>query len=573
MLNLLNKQSVMKTLFFFLVLFNTLLASAAQITVEVDRNPVNLTDSFQLTYTASDTPDGNPDFEPLTQDFDILNQSHTSQSSWINGKSSATIKWTVQLMAKQAGSLVVPSINFGKDKTEPMTIMVSQSKTNPDVNTTEDLLIKVEASPLNPYVQSQVLYTMRLYRRVNIAQARLDEPKLPDAVIQKLGEDSTYNTDINGVDYVVTERKYAIFPQKSGKVDVPPLTLTAEVVTGSVPSFNGFFNQQATRTKKIASNALALEVRPAPATAQMPNWLPADELQLKQEWSGNTARMKVGEPLTRTLVVVAKGATVGLLPELASSVTDPQLKLYPDQPTLKEMPKPEGIYAMREEKIAIIPSRAGTYTLPAIEIPWFNTQTQKKEIATIPAATLTVLAAPQGSTPTPVPSAAPVTALPSVPVTNQSPALPTPNAPLTDRWLWLAVFLGLGWLSTLIYFLTKGRQAKTEQAEPKTPQPPNNFTQAIKRACQSNNPVLAKQALLQWGLADYKVHSLGALAERCDARLRDEIVQLNQILYAPVNTAPVWEGKRLFQTYSEQLAAQKMQSKSKDDKLEPLYRL
>ena len=78
------------------------------------------------------------------------------------------------------------------------------------------MFLDVKATPEQPYVQSQVLYTLRLYRRVDIAQAELSEPELTDAVVEKLGEDSNYNTVVNGVSYLVTERKYAIFPQKSG---------------------------------------------------------------------------------------------------------------------------------------------------------------------------------------------------------------------------------------------------------------------------------------------------------------------------------------------------------------------
>ena len=567
----------MKTLFFFLCLLNAMLATAAQITVEVDRNPVNLKESFQLTYTANDTPDGNPDFEPLTRDFEVLNQSHSSQSSWVNGKSSATIQWIVNLMAKKSGSLVIPGIAFGHDQTEPTTIMVAQQATSPkDINGNAELLLKVEASPLDPYVQSQILYTLRLYRRVNIAQARLDDPKLADAVIQKLGEDSNYNTQVNGIDYVVTERKYAIFPQKSGTVTIAPLSLTADIISDSAGGrFNGFFNQQATRTQKVLSNAITLDVRPAPSTIKMPHWLPAEDVQLQQEWSGDTTKMNVGEPLTRTLRVVAKGATVGLLPELNTPSTDKQLKTYPDQPTLKEMPKPEGIYAFREEKIALIPSSAGTFTLPAIEIPWFNTETQKMQVASLPATTLTVVTAAQASsTPSPTVTATPLAMTPITPAI-QAPA--QTQALQSNQWFWVSLFLGFGWLTTLVYFLTKRQAVKPAKIADTQPKAPSNGVHLLKQACQSNDAQLAKQALLQWGLAEYAVNSLGELADCCDARLRDEIQRLNQLLYAQQNNADdqtaQWLGKPLLQAFSEQAATQKIQPSTKDDKLEPLYRL
>lgn len=561
----------MKKLFFILALFNTLAATAAQITASIDRNPVSLSESFTLTYTADESPDDNPNFAPLEQSFEILKQK--SQASWVNGKSSTTIKWTLQLMAKQAGDLIIPSITFGNDKTEAIPLKVNAGSTHTDINTNEDLLLKVEASPLNPYVQSQVLYTMRLFRKVNITQARLDEPKLTDAIIKKIGDDSTYNTQINGVDYLVTERKYSIFPQKSGTVTIDPLNLMAEVLDDNNARFNGFFNQQSTRTQKIASNAVILNVRPAPTNAKMPHWLPAEELLLQQEWSGDFTQMKVGEPLTRTLTVVAKGTTDGLLPELNTPSPDAGLKTYPDQPVIKEMQKPEGVYAMREEKVAYIPASAGTFTLPAIEVPWFNTQTQQVQVAKIPAVTLTVLAA--NGTTTPTINLLPTPTLVAPATVNNSTPLATPSLPQTNQWMWVSLFLGLGWISTLIYFLTKRQPAQTKTEAETIPSTQLNITPKLKRACQNNDKQLAKEVLLEWGLAEFNTTSLGELANFCDARLRDEVLNLNQSLYAPLESPQDWQGKKLLQTFSEHLAAHKIKTNngSKPDKLEPLYRL
>ncbi|MGZ8947503.1 MAG: BatD family protein, partial [Methylococcaceae bacterium] len=222
MMKSLSIQFVKITLSVLLLTLNPVFqnAFAAQIAVSLDRNPVGLNESFQIIFTATESPDDDPDFSPLEQDFSILNQSHTSSSSWINGKASRTIQWRLDVMAKNAGSLIVPPINFGSDVSDTTTVLVTQKATNKPADTDEDLFLEVEATPENPYVQSQILYTLRVYTRVEIAEARLNEPELADAVIEKLGEDNNYNTQIKGVDYSVTERKYAIFPQKSG-----PLTI------------------------------------------------------------------------------------------------------------------------------------------------------------------------------------------------------------------------------------------------------------------------------------------------------------------------------------------------------------
>jgi len=63
---------------------------------------------------------------------------------------------------------------------------------------------------------------------------------------------------------------------------------------------------------------------------------------------------------------------------------------------------------------------------------------------------------------------------------------------------------------------------------------------------------------------------LGAIAAFCDARLRDEILELNQVLYGKESAQ--WQGKKLFQAFTENKARQKISS-AKDSELEPLYKL
>ncbi|MCK9635749.1 MAG: BatD family protein [Methylobacter tundripaludum] len=560
-------MNAIKKLFLLLLLLNFVPdVIAAQIDVSFDRSSVNLNEAFQIVFTANGTPDNDPDFSPLEQDFEILGQSQSSNSSWINGQSSKTIQWTLNVMAKHPGSLVVPPVKFGDDVSLPANILVTQVIANKAVDTGDDLFLDVEASPQSPYVQSQVLYTVRLYRRVEIAQAGLNEPELGDAVIEKLGDDTNYNTQIDGVNYLVTERKYAIFPQKSGSVTIKPLVLTAEVVANSRPNFNGFFNSQTTRTKKILSKAVTLDVKPAPAAFSGRHWLSAEQLVLKEEWSGDNQQMRVGEPLTRTLTLLAKGATVGQLPEINAGKIDDRLKTYPDQPVLQEQKKPEGLIAFREEKIAIIPSKAGFYKLPAIEIPWFNSQSQKMEVAKIPEAAITVMEA-AGTQPTPVTPVAPAVQQPQ----QAEEAAPVTNQPQQQTvWLWISVFLATGWLATLVYFLAK-RPAKKPVVEKTEPEIRlADSVKKLKKACMDNNAAAAKDALLAWGRQKSGAASLGAIAELSDASLRDEILHLNQALYGKVTEQ--WQGKKLFQAFVENKAREKMAA-TKDDKLEPLYRL
>ncbi len=548
-------------------LFAAFKVQAANIDVTVDRSPVGLNESFQITFIADETPDGQPDFAPLEKDFEILGRSQSSSTSIINGQYSKTQQWKLSVMAKHAGELTIPAIAFGKDRSNVVSLTVIEVGSRETQAADDELFLEVEATPKSPYVQSQVLYTLRFYRRVSITQARLSEPELGNAVIEKLGEDSNYTTQIGGIGYQVTERKYAIFPQQSGTMTIAPLQLDAEVISGGQPRFNGFFNRQSTQLKRINSKPVTLEIRPIPETFTGGHWLAADKLSLSQEWSGDIARMKVGEPLTRTLRIAAQGTTVGQLPELHKAPKQAELKTYPDQPVLNENKGPEGIKALREEKIAFIPGKVGQYTLPAIEIPWFNTRTGQVEIAKLPE---TTVIAEGAMTAKEMPPAAPNAEFKSQAETAISKSAPQSSSQ-SGYWMWAALFFAGGWLATGLY-LGLRRPVKPEvKPQDPTQQPLSEYVKSLKKACAENDPQAAKNALIGWGREKYNVASLGGLANHCEARLRDEIMHLNACLYSADRQD--WQGKKLFQAFSEHKAREQFSDKTVDNELEPLYRV
>ncbi|MEZ5581408.1 MAG: hypothetical protein R3F37_00205 [Candidatus Competibacteraceae bacterium] len=80
-------------------------------------------------------------------------------------------------------------------------------------------MIEVQAEPADPYVQAQVQYTVRLLFAVPLLDGSLDAPQPANAVVERLGDDVSYETQRNGRRYRVIERRYALFAQRSGADD------------------------------------------------------------------------------------------------------------------------------------------------------------------------------------------------------------------------------------------------------------------------------------------------------------------------------------------------------------------
>ena len=546
---------MIRRLFYILILSGLGLTrlAAMEIKVEADRNPVALQQSFQLVFSAPDDPDSEPDFSPLRQQFDILNQQRSSQSSWINGKSQHSQEWHLSLMAKQAGDLLIPPIAFGKDVSKPLKIKVTEQ-----VQATEssaDLFLEAVIDTPKVYQQSQALLSLRFYRRVQMTQAKLSEPELADVVMERLGEDASYSTRINGTEYAVTERKYALFPQQPGDLIIPAITVDAEVLNYK-GGRQGFWGQAMTETRRIQSKPIKVQVLPIAAGFDSGNWLAADDLQLTEQWSDASMQVTAGQPITRTLKLTAHGATVAQLPELISLSLPAGLKTYPDQPQLHEEKGSHGLLATREEKIAFIATQAGDYQFPEVIISWFNTQTGQKQIARLPASKIQVLpaivAAPQSS----LPEAEPLS---SQPVQHNDQLWP---------WQALSAFLVIAWGLTTIYLLRRSSKAPPEPvAESAKPIAHNQYRQMLEQACQSSQPELARKALLGF-------FAVGSLAEIVGQQpvLADAVAELSHVLYA--QSSAVWQGDLLWQAFLQIENARGQPSAAKNaEGLEPLFKL
>ena len=527
-------------------------AHAANIIARTDRVKIGLNESFTLVFEANGKVDDDPDFGPLQQNFEILNNSQNSSISLINGQMERRVSWTLQLFPKRGGNLLIPAINFGKDQSPELQIKVDkQTASTQDVE--QEIFLEAEATPQTPFLQQQVLYTVRLYRAVATSNDRLGEPELgnQDAVLNKFGEDRSYDKVINGRRYIIYERQYMIFPQREGTLNIPPIQYSG-VVGNTRRGFFDPFNAGGKPVRSL-SKAINLKVRPVPAEFKGHHWLPAKQITLHETWSPNPPQFKVGEPVTRNITITANGLTAAQLPELPSQTIN-NFKLYPDQPSLDDALGSEYVIGKRIEKLALIPTAAGHYTLPAIEIAWWNTQSQKQEIARLASKVIEVKAisgnSPKKSTPQVIDEN-----------TNTTPAQATTTITSINNngsgfWPWLSILMTLAWLTTL-YLWWRQKQLLQQLTAATANEPARRVLPDTKKAlkqlenaCQQNQAQEAKQALLYWAQAQWpelEIHSLIAVAANTNDSLTAQIMELNTVLYR--NNAENWQGDGLWTAF------------------------
>lgn len=508
-------------------------ADAPAVRAWLDRDTVQLGETVTLNVEAQAGVGAQPDFSVLKQDFNLLGTQSSQQISIVNGVSQSKTLWAVGLEPKHEGRIAIAPFAVGKATTEPLQLTVLAQQAKAQGKAGDDVFLETNAEPLAPYVQQQVRYTVKLYYAFDLTDGNLSEPQVDGVAVQRLGQDKSYIATIGARRYHVVERHYALTPERSGVVEIPPLSFRGNALDAGDPT--GFFSRG--RAVGARSDAVQLNVKPKAAEWTDSSWLPAASLLLKDE-SELPNEVRVGDPVTRTIRLQAQGLGYEQLPELALSAPA-GAEIYPDKTDTRTRDDGEWLYGERVRKFAFVPNRPGTLTIPGLKVRWWNTEQNRAETAELPARTVDVLPA-AGTAASP-----PATADRAAPAASSaaSPAIATPpGAALPSRsgsavlWQGLA---GLGfvlWLATLALWWRSRRRAKPVAVAASAAPSGDASSQraAFLRACSLGEFAGAERALIAWGRSERAdVRNLGELATRLgDAAQREALADLQRTRYA-----------------------------------------
>jgi len=535
-------------------------ASLAQDAVQasVDRTSVRINESFTLVLRAEGPVRGEPETAPLAAQFDVLNATSSRRIGIVNSRAAEVNEWQYQLMPKSAGDFQIPALRVGDRQSNTVSVRVLAP--DPNESAAADIFMELTAEPDVVYAQAQILFTLRLYIGVSTGRATLTAPETTgvEAIVEKLGEDSNYQTTRGGRNFYVRERRYAVFPQEPGALTIGPVTFEAMVIPD-----RGF-----SRVQRFRSDVLDLMVQPAvapPAELTGATWLPARQVTLSEQWSEPDRDLAVGIPRTRTIVVEGVGLLETQLPEVS---LDPQsgVRQYADRPELSREVTPEGLKSRRSVSYAVIAQASGEVALSGVRLPWWNVMEQRWEVAELPPRTLRV--SPDDAAAVAEPAAA-------------EPALVAPVAAVERErsyWPWISGALAAAWLATMALWL------RSRNRKPKAPAPgvapkadPKPALRRILRdlgsACVVNDAGAARNALLQYAEARFSPNpprSLGALAALLPEHAAREVLALEAHIYG---AAPgVWRGDGLKALLGDLEGAAAAPGGAAAEPLLPLYR-
>ncbi len=361
-------------------------------------------EQFRLTYTVN-TDDVN-DFRAgnIPEALEVLMGPRTStQSSFqmINGKtsSSSSVTFTYIVCANKAGNYTIPAaraVAAGKQiHSNVLRIKVSGSASSSQQGrgqrsenhgsamsnriTGNTLFMKVSANKRRVHEQEPILLTYKVYTLVNLTSLNGKMPDLKSFYTREvpLPQQKSFHVEtLNGRPYrTVTWQQYVMFPQITGRLEIPSLDYEGMVMLENrdVDPFEAFFNGGSgyTEVKKIIkAPGLTITVDPLPAR---PTNFSGGVGTFSLSASLDKQEVKANDPVTMRIVVSGVG-NMKLIKQPAVELPK-DFDQYDAKITDKTKLSTNGIEGSMIYDILIVPRHQGNYELKPIEFVYFDTKT------------------------------------------------------------------------------------------------------------------------------------------------------------------------------------------------------
>jgi len=521
-------------------------AAAADISAQLDRERIVQGETVTLVIQTDDPQlnlDG--DFSLLDKDFEVLDRRSETQMSIVNGQQSAVVRLMLTLEPRRSGELTIPALRFGATTTAPLELQVDAAP-EPEPGEAPTVFIEVEVDPKTGpyYVHAQLRLTVRVFYQQSLSEAAISPPEPASASVRLLDE-VPFQAERKGVRFRVLERHYAVFPERSGPMQIPPMKLSGRLVERRSdrlwqPTVRG-------RRIEVASEPLELVIQPKPPAFSGQSWLPARSLELTQTVSASDTLI-VGEPVTRTIMVDAVGLEENMITQPPWPDV-PDVRIYPDQPQGISRNDGKWVLGHKEFRYAVVPEKEGELVLPQLSLHWWDTLNDRQQTAVLPEQRLRVLP----STLAPPAPAADVTAAGTVEGGAASAPLSKP-APTAGDWNGLTFLFASLWLVTLALLFRRQRGMHTQRAVT-TPaeQKESEVQQELKQACTANDAARVRRALSRWlrefGPAGASGSLLEFATQSASGELRRCLLIVDGMGFRPARQE-AWNGEDLWNAFS-----------------------
>lgn len=367
---------------------------------------VSVGENFRLSYTINTQEVENFRAGNIPEAIEVIAGPYTSsQSSFqmVNGhtSSSSSVTYTYTLYASKNGTYTIPAaharVNGRIISSRAVKVTVSgtarQSNGAPQMHddyageaqmrksgsriSGNDLFIKVSANKRRVHEQEPILLTYKVYTLVDLTQLEGNMPDLTGFHTQevKLPQQKNFHVEkVNGKNYrCVTWSQYVMYPQVTGKLEIPSITFKGIVVqqNRAVDPFEAFFNGGSGYVevkRNIVAPRLTVQVDPLP---KRPSDFTGGVGKFNLSASVNHTEVKAGEPISMRVVVGGIGNLKLIKEPYIAFPKD--FDKYDAKITDKTKLTENGVEGNMIYDILAVPRNQGQYEIPPIEFTYYDT--------------------------------------------------------------------------------------------------------------------------------------------------------------------------------------------------------
>ncbi|WP_024769721.1 BatD family protein [Aquimarina macrocephali] len=381
----------MKLKLIFLTLFLTTMQFAlGQVRFEAKVSKKKLGVNERLRVDFEMNKDGDNFTPPSFSGFTVIGGPNQSISnSWVNGKRSYAKTFSYFLEPTRRGQFTIKQATIEIDgqtyKTLPIRVEVTGAVDKPkdgndtDFVASENLHLIAEVSKSDPYLNEAITVVYKLYvsPRISVSNWReLDSPKYSDFWSQAIDmkQLKIENGEYKGEPYrYVVLRKTVLYPQKTGKLNIEPLTLTVsvDVPTKRRDIFGG--RLYTTVNKTVAAGNRIIEAKPLPIQGKPDDFSGAvGDFDFKV--TTNKAELDATESLDAKVLVTGNGNLK--LFDLPKLNVPNGLEQYEPQHNERVRTNLTGMGGNISDTYTLVPQYKGKYPIPSISFSYFDLKTE-----------------------------------------------------------------------------------------------------------------------------------------------------------------------------------------------------
>jgi hypothetical protein len=372
----------------FILTFFLMISSAgfAQVKFEAKASKQKLGVNERLRVDFEMNQDGDNFKAPSFAGFTVVGgPNQVVSNQWINGKRTYSKTYSYFLEPTSRGKFTVGQAEITVDgevyKTSPVQVEVTAAVDEPtdgdDSNliASDNLHLVAEISNPNPYLNQGITVVYKLYvsPRISVSNWReMDSPVYRDFWSQNIDikQLKIETGEFQGEPYrYVVLRKTILYPQKTGELEIEPLTLSVSV---DVPSdrrdiFGGRLYK--TVDKTVAAGRRTINVKPLPEAGK-----PADFTGAVGKFDFKVSPSRTELAATESLTVQVRVSGNGNLKlfELPTLEVPSSLERYEPERTENVRTDLNGTQGSLTDNYTIIPTRQGKFPIPGMSFSYFD---------------------------------------------------------------------------------------------------------------------------------------------------------------------------------------------------------